>query len=56
VKSLEIRFNQLTELRNSIRHSRDVSDATIKDGEAAIVWFGSIIQPFIKRLEISQEE
>jgi hypothetical protein len=54
--TLEIRFNQLAEIRNSIRHSRDVSDATIKDGEAAIVWFGSIIQPFIKRQETAHEE
>ena len=54
--TLEIRFNQLAEIRNSIRHSRDVSDATIKDGEAAIVWFGSIIQPFIKRQETPHEE
>ena len=44
--TLEIRFNQIAELRNSIRHSRDITDATIKDGEAAISWFNSIIQPY----------
>lgn len=44
--TLEIRFNQIAELRNSIRHSRDITDATIKDGEAAISWFSSIIQPY----------
>jgi len=33
------RFDQLTELRNSIRHSRSVDEVTRKDGEAALAWF-----------------
>lgn len=42
--TLEVRFNQLAELRNSVRHSRDITDATVKDGEAAISWFNSILR------------
>lgn len=49
---LEVRFNQIAELRNSIRHSRDVTEATIKDGEASISWFTSIIMPFTKTREL----
>lgn len=41
--SLQNRFAQLGELRNGIRHSRGVSDIAIKDGEAAISWFNSIL-------------
>ncbi len=33
------RFNQLAELRNSIRHSRTVTEIVRKDGEAALLWF-----------------
>jgi len=54
--TLEIRFNQIAELRNSIRHSRDVTDATIKDGEAAIAWFGSVIMPYIKKIELEKNQ
>lgn len=36
---LEMRFGQLAELRNSIRHSRTVTEIVRKDGEAAILWF-----------------
>ncbi|MDT0552119.1 GmrSD restriction endonuclease domain-containing protein [Urechidicola vernalis] len=50
--TLEVRFNQIAELRNSIRHSRDVTDATIKDGEAAILWFTSIVRPYMKKVEL----
>jgi hypothetical protein len=42
--TLEIRFNQLAEFRNSVRHSRDITDATIKDGQASISWFNSVIR------------
>ena len=45
---LENRFNQLAELRNSIRHSRDLTEATLKDGEAAISWFNSVLRSIIK--------
>ncbi len=37
------RFSQLAELRNSIRHSRQVDEVTRKDGEAAILWFQSVL-------------
>src|SRR5690606_34924982 len=40
------RFSQLGELRNCIRHSRQITDATFKDGEAAISWFSSILRPY----------
>ncbi|MDN3205646.1 GmrSD restriction endonuclease domain-containing protein [Algoriphagus sediminis] len=53
---LEVRFNQLAEIRNSIRHSRDVTEATIKDGEAAISWFNSIIKPFIRNSDTEELE
>ena len=33
------RFDQLSELRNAIRHSRLVDDITRMDGEASILWF-----------------
>jgi hypothetical protein len=36
---LAMRFGQLAELRNAIRHSRPVTDIVRNDGEAAIAWF-----------------
>ena len=42
--NLQIRFSQLGELRNSIRHSRGATEVAIKDGEAAISWFNSILR------------
>jgi len=36
---LQMRFGQLAELRNSIRHSRTVTEIVRKDGEAALLWF-----------------
>lgn len=44
--SLQNRLNQLSELRNGIRHSRSITDIAIKDGEAAISWFNSILRPY----------
>ncbi len=38
------RFQQLADLRNSIRHSRTVHEITRKDGEAAILWFQRILE------------
>jgi len=38
-ETLIIKFNQMAELRNSIRHSRTVGDVVQKEGEAAIIWF-----------------
>ena len=36
---LEDRFQKISNLRNSIRHSRTVDEITRKDGEVAILWF-----------------
>jgi hypothetical protein len=38
------RFDQLAELRNSIRHSRTVDEVTRKEGEAALVWFQQVLR------------
>jgi len=37
------KFNQLSELRNGIRHSRTVDEITRKEGEAAILWFNQVL-------------
>lgn len=39
---LGTRFSQLAELRNSIRHSRSVTEIARKDGEAALLWFQQV--------------
>lgn len=41
---LTLKFNQLGELRNSIRHSREVSDVVRMEGEAAILWFKEVLK------------
>ena len=38
-EALEVKFNQLAELRNGIRHSRTIDEVTRREGEAAILWF-----------------
>lgn len=43
-EQLQNRFNQLSTLRNCIRHSREVSTIEKLDGEAAIAWFYQIIK------------
>jgi hypothetical protein len=42
-ENLAIRFAQLAELRNSIRHGRSVDDVTRKDGEVALLWFRGVL-------------
>lgn len=42
-QQLAIRFNQLAELRNTIRHSRALTNVTRKEGEAAIDWFSTVL-------------
>jgi hypothetical protein len=42
-EALNAKFDQLAELRNSIRHSRAVSDIARKEGEAAILWFRKVL-------------
>jgi hypothetical protein len=41
-EQLAMRFNQLGELRNAIRHSRSVDEVTRRDGEAALAWFSAL--------------
>ncbi|MEA2445771.1 MAG: hypothetical protein QOJ12_3063 [Thermoleophilales bacterium] len=40
---LSMRFGQLAELRNAIRHSREVTAIMRNDGEAAIGWFRQVL-------------
>jgi hypothetical protein len=42
-ETLAGRFDQLAELRNSIRHTRTVTEVVRKDGEAALVWFSHVL-------------
>jgi len=42
---LAMRFGQLAEIRNAVRHSRTLTDVVIKDGEAAILWFNRMLRP-----------
>ena len=42
-ETLAVRFGQIAELRNAIRHSRTLTNIAIKDGEAAILWFDSML-------------
>ena len=37
------RFDQLAELRNGIRHSRQVDDVARMEGEAAVLWFNQVL-------------
>lgn len=53
---LQSRFVQLGELRNSIRHSRGVTEVAIKDGEAAISWFNSILRSSSINIETEEVE
>jgi hypothetical protein len=39
-EQLNARFAQLGELRNTLRHSRPMTNVIMNDGEAAILWFG----------------
>jgi hypothetical protein len=42
-ETLNGKFDQLAELRNSIRHSRTVTEIVRKEGEAAILWFKEVL-------------
>ncbi len=44
--SLEQRFSQLQNLRNTLAHHRELNDVIVKDGEAAILWFSSALRRF----------
>ena len=54
--NLQTRFAQLGELRNGIRHSRGATEVAIKDGEAAISWFNSILRSTTVSLESEETE
>lgn len=41
--SLQNRFSQLQNLRNTLAHNRDLTDVVVKDGEAAMLWFSSVL-------------
>ena len=43
-EALSMRFGQLAELRNAIRHSRDITAIMRNDGEAAIRWFREALE------------
>jgi hypothetical protein len=38
-EGMAVKFGQLAELRNGIRHSRSVGQIALKEGEAAALWF-----------------
>lgn len=40
---LNTKFEQLTALRNSIRHNRSVDQVTRMEGEASIIWFTEVL-------------
>lgn len=42
-ETLNTKFDQLAELRNSIRHSRTVNRITRMEGEAAVLWFREVL-------------
>jgi len=42
-ETLALKFNQLADLRNGIRHARQVSNIAAKEGEAAILWFQKVL-------------
>jgi hypothetical protein len=41
---LQEKFSKLGELRNAIRHSREVSEVTSLEGRASMVWFNEILK------------
>lgn len=46
--NVENRFTQLFTLRNQIAHNNDLNEIMIKDGEASIIWFKSILKNELK--------
>ena len=43
-EALAIKFSQVAELRNGIRHSRTVDEIVEKEGEAGILWFEQVLR------------
>jgi hypothetical protein len=50
-KILVVKFSQLADLRNGIRHSHTISDITKKEGEASILWFTQVLKEYLALLE-----
>jgi hypothetical protein len=46
--ALATKFDQLADLRNGIRHSRALGDIVRKEGEAALLWFGQVLNESTK--------
>jgi hypothetical protein len=42
-EALIAKFDQLTELRNGIRHSGAINEIVRQEGEAAILWFRQVL-------------
>ena len=43
-ETLRGKFDQLAELRNSIRHSRTVDEVTRMEGGASLLWFKEVLE------------
>ena len=43
-ETLNTRFQQFAELRNTTRHSRTVDEITRKEGEVALLWFEQVLE------------
>lgn len=41
---LATRFGQLAELRNALRHTRELTPVTRKEGDAALDWFAGVLR------------
>lgn len=42
-ESVALKFSQLSELRNALRHGRHLDEITRKEGEAALLWFDAVL-------------
>jgi hypothetical protein len=42
-EALILKFDQLAELRNGIRHSRAINEIARQEGEATLVWFRQVL-------------
>jgi len=50
-EALSTKFDQMAELRNSIRHSRAVGEVVRKEGEAALIWFGETLKKGFRKAD-----
>lgn len=51
-ESTATKFDQLSELRNCLSHSRTIDDITRKEGEAAILWFQHVLKSPASELQV----